>query len=88
MTFATFGVAREGLDVAALDTLIFASPFKAWGAFQQGKGRIERRHKDKKTPVVIVLDDYNFGPARAMCKHLRKSIRANGFRHSDIGRED
>jgi len=88
VTFATFGVAREGLDVAALDTLIFASPFKAWGAFQQGKGRIERRHKDKKPPVVIVLDDYNFGPARAMCKHLRKSIRANGFRHSDIGRED
>ena len=88
VTFATFGVAREGLDVAALDTLIFASPFKAWGAFQQGKGRVERRHKDKKPPVVIVLDDYNFGPAGAMCKHLRKSIRANGFKHSDIGRED
>lgn len=88
VTFATFGVAREGLDVAALDTLIFASPFKAWGSFQQGKGRVERRHSNKKSPVVIVLDDYKFGPAGAMCKHLRKSIRANGFRHKDIGRED
>lgn len=84
VTFATFGVAREGLDVAALDTLIFASPFKAWGSFQQGKGRVERRYADKKPPVVIVLDDFRIGPAGAMCKHLRKSIRANGFRYKDI----
>ena len=88
VTFATFGVAREGLDVAALDTLIFASPFKAWGSFQQGKGRVERKHGNKKSPVVIVLDDYKIGPARAMCKHLRKSIKANGFKHKDLGRED
>ena len=88
VTFATFGVAREGLDVAALDTLIFASPFKAWGSFQQGKGRVERKHGDKKSPVVIVIDDYKFGPARAMCNHLRKSIRANGFKYKDLGRED
>ncbi len=88
VTFATFGVAREGLDVAALDTLVFASPFKAWGSFQQGKGRVERKHRNKKSPIVIVIDDYKFGPARAMCNHLRKSIRANGFKYKDLGRED
>jgi superfamily II DNA or RNA helicase len=88
VTFATFGVAREGLDVAALDTLVFATPFKAWGAFQQGKGRIERKSPGKKEPIVVVIDDYKFGPAGAMCRNLRRKIVANGFRHKSIGRED
>ena len=80
VTFATFQVAKEGLDVASLDTLVLATPFKSWGGFQQGKGRIERRHKDKKDPLVIVLDDINIGPAHAMCKSLRRQILAHGFR--------
>ena len=88
VTFATFGIAREGLDVSALDTLVFATPFKAWGSFQQGKGRIERRYPNKKEPIVVVIDDYKFGPAGAMCRNLRRKILANGFKHKSIGRED
>jgi superfamily II DNA or RNA helicase len=88
VTFATFGVAREGLDVARLDTLIFATPFKAWGSFQQGKGRIERRGPKKKEPIVVVIDDYKFGPAGAMCRHLRKAVAAHGFTFKNIGNEE
>jgi len=88
VTFATFGVAREGLDVARLDTLIFATPFKAWGSFQQGKGRIERKSPGKKDPIVVVIDDYKFGPAGAMCRHLRKAVAANGFRFKNIGSDE
>ena len=80
VTFATFQVAKEGLDVASLDTLVLATPFKSWGGFQQGKGRIERRYKNKKDPLVVVLDDVEIGPAHAMCKALRRQILAHGFR--------
>jgi superfamily II DNA or RNA helicase len=88
VTFATFGVAREGLDVARLDTLVFATPFKAWGSFQQGKGRVERRNPGKKEPIVVVIDDYKFGPAGAMCRHLRKAIASHGFTYTSIGKEE
>ena len=78
VTFATFQVAKEGLDVAALDTLFFATPFKSWGSLQQGKGRVERAHEGKKSPVVIIFEDENVSPAKAMCKHLRRHLKTNG----------
>ena len=82
VTFATFQVAKEGLDAPSLDTVIFTTPFKAWGAFQQGKGRVERKKEGKKEPVVIVLEDYNIGPASGMCRSLKKSIVAHGYKYS------
>jgi len=84
VTFATFQIAREGLDVAALDTVIFATPFKAWGAFQQGKGRIERAKAGKQAPIVVVLDDVKINPAKAMCRNLRANIRAHGMQYETI----
>jgi superfamily II DNA or RNA helicase len=84
VTFATFQIAREGLDVAALDTLIFATPFKSWGAFQQGKGRVERRYSGKKDPIVVVIDDHLFGPAGAMCRNLRRNVATRGIKYSVI----
>ena len=84
-TFATFQIAREGLDVASLDTLIFATPFKAWGAFQQGKGRIERRCSGKKEPIVVVLEDRGIGPAFGMCRSLKRTIISQGLSYTDVG---
>lgn len=85
VTFATFGVAKEGLDAPELDTLIFATPFKAWGAFQQGKGRIERSSSGKREPLVVILDDFRVGPAHGMCKSLRRKIRENGGAFEIVG---
>ena len=81
ITFATFNVAKEGLDVASLDTIFFATPFKAWGSLQQGKGRVERRYPGKQSPLVIIFDDVRIPPATAMCKSLKRSLRSNGFSH-------
>ena len=81
VTFATFQVAKEGLDAPSLDTIIFATPFKAWGAFQQGKGRVERKKSNKRDPLVVVLEDYNIGPASGMCRSLKKNILAHGFKY-------
>jgi superfamily II DNA or RNA helicase len=84
VTFATFQVAKEGLDVAELDTVFFLTPFKAWGSLQQGKGRVERTHEGKKDPLVIIFNDCNVPPARAMCRSLMRSLRANGFSFKEI----
>jgi superfamily II DNA or RNA helicase len=54
--FATFAMAAEGLDVAALDTLVLASPYSD---VTQPVGRILRQCAAKKPPLVIdVADDY------------------------------
>lgn len=74
VTFATFQVAKEGLDAPALDTVIFATPFSSWGGFQQGKGRVERKYKGKKSPIAILLDDKSISPAHRMCQKLRRKI--------------
>ena len=80
VTFATFQVAKEGLDIVQLDTLFFLTPFKAWGSLQQGKGRIERNFPGKKDPVVIIFNDVAVGPSTAMCKSLMRSLRLHGFK--------
>ena len=79
VTFATFNVAKEGLDVAQLDTVFFVTPFKAWGSLQQGKGRVERQHPGKKDPLVVIFDDVRIPPATAMCRSLKRSLKSNGF---------
>lgn len=79
VTFATFQVAKEGLDVAELDTLLFATPFKSWGAFQQGKGRVERQFIGKKEPLVLVMDDIYIGASTNMCRALKRGIVQHGL---------
>ncbi|MAP23571.1 MAG: hypothetical protein CL582_21800 [Alteromonadaceae bacterium] len=79
VSFATFQVAKEGLDVAELDTLIFATPFRSWGAFQQGKGRVERQFRGKKDPLVLVIDDIYIGAATSMCRALKRGINQHGL---------
>lgn len=84
VTFATAQVAREALDVPTLDTLMFVTPFKDWGAMQQGKGRIERLYPGKKDPIVVLLDDTGIGPATAMCRSMRRLLRENGYKYANI----
>jgi superfamily II DNA or RNA helicase len=77
--FSTFDIAREALDDQRLDTVLFVTPFKAWSGFQQGKGRIERSLKGKKTPLAIVFEDHLVGPAKSMLNELKVKIRLNGY---------
>ena len=79
VTFATYGVAEEALDVVQLDTLFLATPFKKWGTMQQAKGRIERASEGKKKPLVLVYQDMNIGPAKAFCYSIMRGLKENGF---------
>ena len=50
---ATGAMANEGLDIPALNTLIFASPVTA---IEQPIGRIQRQKPDERTHAPLVLD--------------------------------
>ena len=53
--FATYGLAKEGLDIPRLDRLILASPHRDKATVIQAIGRIERKFENKKNPICYDL---------------------------------
>lgn len=54
---STYSMAKEGLDIPRLDTLIMATPK---GDIVQASGRIQRKHPDKRTPLIVdVVDTFS-----------------------------
>ena len=54
---STYSMAKEGLDIPRLDTLVLATPK---GDIVQASGRVQRQHSTKKTPLIIdVIDTYS-----------------------------
>jgi len=51
---STYHMAKEGLDIKRLDTLVFATPKSD---IEQAIGRIQRPSTEKNTPFVIDLVD-------------------------------
>lgn len=55
--FATFSLAREGLDIKPLNRLLLIAPTKNKITLIQSIGRIERKDKDKETPICYDFID-------------------------------
>lgn len=55
--FATYGLAKEGLDIPRLDRLILASPHRDKATIIQSIGRIERKFEEKNKPICYDLVD-------------------------------
>lgn len=55
--FATYGLAKEGLDIQRLDRLILASPHRDKATIIQAIGRIERKFENKSKPICYDLVD-------------------------------
>ena len=53
--FATYGLAKQGLDIPRLNRLILASPHRDKATIIQSVGRIERKFENKINPVVYDL---------------------------------
>lgn len=79
LLFATYGLAKEGLDIPRLDRLILASPHRDKATIIQSVGRVERKFEGKKTPLVYdIVDDTQFH--NNMFKSRKTIYRKNGNR--------
>lgn len=84
VVLATMDVAAEALDAPALDTVFFTTPFKNWRLLIQGMGRALRRHEGKKSPVIVIFEDFRVGPAKGLCGRLKKALSSNGFEYFKV----
>ena len=59
--FATYSLAREGLDIPCLERLFLTTPQKDYTVITQSIGRIARTHEGKKPPIAYdFVDDIGF----------------------------
>ena len=72
--FASFSLAKEGLDVPRLDRLFLASPAKYSAVIEQAVGRVQRTFEGKETPIV-----YDFVDEIGYCKGAYKK-RCSSYR--------
>ena len=74
--FASYSLAKEGLDVPCLDRLFLASPCKYSAIITQAVGRVRRTADGKSTPVVYDFVDpeigFCLGAYKKRCAAYRK----------------
>lgn len=73
--FATYSLAKEGLDIPRLDRLFLATPQKDYAVIVQSVGRVARTFPGKEQPVVYDYVDGIRSLERAWknrCTHYRK----------------
>lgn len=58
--FATYSLAKEGLDIPRLDRLYMTTPVKDYAVVAQSVGRVARVFEGKEDPVVYDFVDENF----------------------------
>ena len=55
---STYGLFSTGIDVSTLEVLILAAPIRSEIKLKQSLGRIFRKSKIKKNPIVVDFIDY------------------------------
>jgi superfamily II DNA or RNA helicase len=76
--FASYSLAKEGLDIPRLDRLFLASPCKYSAIITQAVGRVRRTTEGKETPVVFDFVDEEIGFCMGAWKKRRSSYRKMG----------
>ena len=76
----TLSIAKEGLDIPSLDTLMLISPNSSDITIQQATGRILREYEGKKEPIVIDFVDVNIGICKGMMEKRKRLYLKLGYR--------
>ena len=76
--FASYSLAKEGLDIPCLDRLFLASPAKFSAVITQAVGRIRRTYPGKETPIVYDFVDSEIGFCRGAYKKRCTAYRKIG----------
>lgn len=76
--FASFSLAKEGLDIKNLDRLFLIAPTKNSNVLIQSVGRIERSEEGKETPIVYDFVDINSLYYEKMWKARKTIYKKNG----------
>lgn len=74
--FASYRLAKEGLDIPRLDRLYLTTPQKDFAVIVQSVGRIARTFADKADPICYdYVDDIDYlvNAYKQRCRHYRKS---------------
>jgi superfamily II DNA or RNA helicase len=75
--FATYSLAREGLDIPRLERLFMASPVKDYAVVTQSIGRIARTFEGKSNPICYDFID-QIGYTEKMFKHRLRHYKKGG----------
>lgn len=78
--FGTTSLAKEGLDIPSLDTLMLISPNSSDGTIQQATGRILRACDNKKEPIIIDFYDKNIGVCKSMMERRKRLYARLNYR--------
>ena len=73
--FASYSLAKEGLDIPRLDRLFLASPAKFSAVITQSVGRVQRVFPGKDTPIVYDFVDHEIGFCERAYKERCRSYR-------------
>lgn len=77
--FATYSLAKEGLDIPCLERLFLASPVKDYAIVVQSVGRIARTCEGKRPPVVMdFVDDIGYAQ-RCFKQRMRHYKKAGAY---------
>lgn len=78
--FATYSLAKEGLDVPRLERLFLTTPQKDEAVIIQSLGRIARKFDGKADPVCIDFVDKNIGMMTGMYRKRLRIYRQRGVK--------
>lgn len=81
--FATYQLAKEGLDVPNLRYVVFATPEKDKTTVTQSAGRVARRSKGKEKGVIIDFVD-NFGMYVGWAKKRKAIYKKLGYKEVEM----
>lgn len=83
--FATYQLAKEGLDVPNLKYVVFATPEKDETTVMQSAGRVGRKAEGKSFGTVIDFVDSSFGMFNGWFKKRNRVYKKAGYEVCDYG---